>query len=70
MSAAAGSVAANLPLAKAGENIVVAGGEFSSNYFPWLLLSERGYDVRVVRSTTDGIGSYAEVADGGDNRPD
>ena len=33
---------------KRGENVVVAEGEFSSNYFPWLMLRERGYDVRMV----------------------
>ena len=49
VSTAAGIVAANLPPAKRGENIVVAENEFSSNYFPWLLLRERGYEVRAVR---------------------
>ena len=42
MSTAAGIVAANMPPGKRGENIVVAENEFSSNYFPWLLLRERG----------------------------
>src|SRR3954451_18299078 len=36
VSTAAGIVAANLPEAKHGENIVVAENEFTSNYFPWL----------------------------------
>ena len=29
-----------------GENVVVAENEFVSNYYPWLLLRERGYEVR------------------------
>ncbi len=67
MSAGAGLVAANLPPASRGENVVVAGNEFSSNYFPWLLLRERGYDVRAVSSDADGppVEAYAKTADGG-----
>lgn len=34
VSAGAGIVAANLPPATRGENVVVAENEFSSNYFP------------------------------------
>jgi selenocysteine lyase/cysteine desulfurase len=66
-SAAAGIVAANLPPAARGESIVVAGHEFSSNYFPWLLLRERGYDVRTASSEADGtpVAAYAAVRDGG-----
>ena len=67
VSTAAGIVAANLPPAKRGENIVVAENEFSSNYFPWLLLRERGYEVRAVPATGDGIepDAFGGVADGG-----
>ena len=67
VSTAAGIVAANLPPAKRGENIVVAENEFSSNYFPWLLLRERGYEVRAVPATGDGIepDAFGDVADGG-----
>lgn len=67
VSSAAGIVAANMPPASRGENIVVADGEFSSNYFPWLLLRERGYDVRAVSSAVESFSaeSYGEVADGG-----
>lgn len=67
VSSAAGIVAANMPPAKRGESIVVAESEFSSNYFPWLLLRERGYEVRAVPSTGDGISadSYGEFSDGG-----
>jgi cysteine desulfurase/selenocysteine lyase len=67
VSSAAGIVAANMPPAKRGENIVVADTEFSSNYFPWLLLRERGYEVRSVHFNDDGMSAdaYGEVADGG-----
>jgi selenocysteine lyase/cysteine desulfurase len=67
VSIAAGTVAANLPPAKQGENIVVPANEFSSNYFPWLLLRERGYEVRTVPSTEDGISpdAFGEAADEG-----
>ena len=46
VSASAGIVAANMPPAKAGESVVVADNEFSSNYYPWVLLRERGYPKR------------------------
>jgi selenocysteine lyase/cysteine desulfurase len=67
VSTAAGIIAANLPPAKHGENVVVAESEFSSNYFPWLLLRERGYDVRAVPSSDGGVSAdaYGELADGG-----
>lgn len=59
LSTAAGIVAANLPQGRPGENVVVAENEFSSNYFPWLLLRERGYEVRAVPSTGDGVSAEA-----------
>ena len=66
VSTAAGIVAANMPPARHGENIVVAENEFSSNYFPWLLLRERGYEVRTVSSTSSLLAdAYGEIADGG-----
>ena len=70
VSAAAGIVAANLPQARNGENIVVAENEFASNYYPWVLLRERGYDVRAVALVGDGAGSdpaeaFGRAADGG-----
>jgi selenocysteine lyase/cysteine desulfurase len=67
VSTAAGIVAANLPPAKRGENILVTESDFSSNYFPWLLLRERGYDVRAVPSIGDTnlADAYGAVADGG-----
>ncbi len=67
VSTAAGIVAANLPPAKHRENVVVAENEFSSNYFPWLMLREHGYDVRAVKPVGDGITAetLAERVDGG-----
>lgn len=67
VSAGAGLIAANMPQAQRGENIVVAGGEFASNYFPWVLLQERGYRIRTVASADNGVAAdaYAEAADGG-----
>jgi cysteine desulfurase / selenocysteine lyase len=67
VSVAAGIVATNLPPAGRGESIVVAEREFTSNYFPWVLLRERGYEIRTVSSAADGppADAYAEVADGG-----
>ncbi|MBT2550157.1 aminotransferase class V-fold PLP-dependent enzyme [Arthrobacter sp. ISL-65] len=67
VSTAAGIVAANLPPARRGENIVVAENEFASNYYPWLLLRERGYGVRAVAADGDGVSAEAlgRAADGG-----
>jgi selenocysteine lyase/cysteine desulfurase len=67
VSTGAGIVAANMPPAQRGESIVVAENEFTSNYFPWVLLRERGYEVRAVPATGDGVSAdaFAEVADGG-----
>lgn len=66
VSVAAGIVSANLPPAKAGENVIVAENEFSSNFFPWLLLRDRGYDVRTVAATESvSADAYAALADGG-----
>lgn len=67
VSTAAGIVAANLPPATVGENVVVAENEFASNYYPWLLLRERGYEVRTVVSEGDGVSAeeFSQAADGG-----
>lgn len=48
VSAAAGTVAAQLDSAKAGDNVVVGAEEFLSNYYPWVLLRDNGYEVRTV----------------------
>ena len=67
VSTAAGIVAASLPPARTGENIVVAENEFASNYYPWLLLRERGYDIRAVAPEGDVVPAEAlsRAADGG-----
>jgi selenocysteine lyase/cysteine desulfurase len=67
VSTAAGIVAANMPAAQHGENIVVPANEFTSNYFPWLLLRERGYEIRAVATTGDGVSpdEFSGAADGG-----
>lgn len=67
VSTAAGIVAANLPPAKIGENVVVAENEFTSNYYPWVLLGERGYEVRTVAPAGDGVlaEEFSQAADGG-----
>ncbi len=54
-SAAAGLVAAQLGLARPGENVVIGEREFSSNHFPWVLLGSKGYDVRQVPFRNGGL---------------
>jgi selenocysteine lyase/cysteine desulfurase len=65
VSAAAGAVAAQLGPAKTGENVVVGAQEFSSNYFPWLLLRDRGYEIRTVPFVNGAprVEDYASAAD-------
>ena len=50
MKKMARNVAANMPPGKPGESVVVGEREFTSNYFPWLMLRERGYEVRTIPS--------------------
>lgn len=50
VSTAAGIVAAQFSQAKSGENILVADFEFSSNFYPWVLLRNLGYEIRIVKS--------------------
>jgi selenocysteine lyase/cysteine desulfurase len=66
-STAAGLVAANLPPAHQGENVVVAAHEFSSNYFPWVQLKDRGYTVRTIAPPDRALSEecFSEAADGG-----
>ncbi len=54
VSEAAGRVAAQFPEARTGENILLADCEFTSNYFPWVLLKKKGYEIRIVE-TKNGI---------------
>ena len=48
VSSAAGLVAAQFGPAHRGDNVVVGEREYSSNYFPWRLLVNKGYEVRQV----------------------
>ena len=68
VAAAAGTVAAQLPRAKPGENILVGDMEFTSNYFSWRLLEQRGYEIRLIATTAAGMlpaEAFAAQADGG-----
>ena len=53
-SGAAGTVAAQLPPARAKQNVVVPTREFSSNFLPWRGLRNRGYELRLV-DDVDGV---------------
>jgi selenocysteine lyase/cysteine desulfurase len=48
VSAAAGLVAAQFGPAAPGQNVVIGEREYSSNHYPWRLLSHKGYEVRQV----------------------
>jgi selenocysteine lyase/cysteine desulfurase len=64
-SAAAGTVAASLGPARAGDNIVVGAQEFASNYYPWMMLRDRDYEVRAI-PFVDGaprVDDYAAAVD-------
>lgn len=67
VSAAAGIVAANLPTAVRRENVVVPENEYTSNFFPWVLLRERGYEVRTVKPEGEAVSveAFRRAADGG-----
>src|SRR6185295_7542834 len=55
VSAAAGLVAAQFGPAAAGENVVIGEREYSSNHFPWRLLTGKGYDVRQIPFRNGGL---------------
>lgn len=55
VSAAAGFVAAQFGPADPGQNVVIGQREYSSNHFPWRMLSEKGYDVRQVPFRNGGL---------------
>ncbi|MFW2381437.1 MAG: aminotransferase class V-fold PLP-dependent enzyme [Acidimicrobiales bacterium] len=55
VSAAAGLVAAQFGPASPGENVVIGQREYSSNHFPWRMLTEKGYDVRQVPFRNGGL---------------
>ncbi len=64
-SGAASTVAAQLPDGSNGANVVVPANDFLSNFMPWALLAERGYELRTVDSVNGVLSSaaFAEVAD-------
>jgi cysteine desulfurase / selenocysteine lyase len=55
VSAAAGLVASQFPAASRGQNVVIGEREYSSNHFPWRLLTGKGYDVRQVPFRNGGL---------------
>ncbi len=67
VSAAAGLVAAQFGPANARANIVIGEREYSSNHFPWRLLTGKGYDIRQVPFRNGGLEpeDIAAQVDGG-----
>jgi selenocysteine lyase/cysteine desulfurase len=55
VSAAAGLVAAQFGPASRGQNVVIGEREYSSNHFPWRMLSHKGYEVREVAFRNGGL---------------
>jgi cysteine desulfurase / selenocysteine lyase len=55
VSAAAGLVAAQFGAARPGQNVVIGEREYSSNHFPWRLLTRKGYEVRQVPFRNGGL---------------
>lgn len=60
-SGGASTVAAQLPHGATGANIVVPERDFASNFVPWQLLVDRGYELRLV-SEDDGVLSVEEFS--------
>ena len=55
VSEAAGLVAAQFGAATRGQNVVIGEREYSSNHYPWRLLADKGYDVRLVPFHNGGL---------------
>jgi selenocysteine lyase/cysteine desulfurase len=51
VSYSASAVAASLPVGR----VVVGTREFRSNYYPWIALADRGFDVTTVEATDDDV---------------
>ena len=66
-SGGAATIAAQLPDAVDGENVVVPERDFTSNFVPWALLADRGYEVRRVKDA-GGVLSLDAFAGLVDNR--
>lgn len=65
-SGSAATVAAQLPPATRGENVVVPARDFLSNFMAWAMLRDRGYELRLVEDF-DGLlspDSFAKEVDG------
>ncbi len=62
-----GTVAAGFPW-RAGDNVVLPGGEHWSNTFPWLLLQERGVQLRIVQPGKDHRIDPGEIQKAVDNK--
>jgi cysteine desulfurase/selenocysteine lyase len=64
-SGGAATVAAQLPDARSGENVVVPARDFTSNFVPWALLGERGFEVRTVEDASGALplDAFAELVD-------
>ena len=60
-------VAQGLPW-RAGDNLVLCGEDFPSNYYPWLVLRERGVEIRRVRAPFPGAVEPAAVEEQMDER--
>lgn len=54
-STGAATIAAQLPHGGGTANVVVPAIEFTSNFFAWASLSERGYEVRLVHADERGL---------------
>jgi cysteine desulfurase / selenocysteine lyase len=67
VSGAAGLVAAQFGPAAPGLNVVIGEREYSSNHYPWRLLTRKGYEVRQVPFRGGGLDpeDVAERIDGG-----
>ena len=67
VSAAAAQVAADLPTPESGRDAVVVGElEFRSNFYPWVALERRGFEVRCIpfRDGRVDAGEVTEAVDG------
>jgi len=66
VSAGAATVAAQLPSTTAsGANVVVPARDYASNFLPWMLLEDRGYELRAVEDVSGELSTdaFAKVID-------
>lgn len=65
-SGGAATIAAQLPDGLPGANVVVPTRDFASNFVPWMLLQERGYELRLVEDIDGALtaDAFASVVDG------